>query len=301
MIMKRFPILLPLLLFLLGIWGSVPFAAAQGVRSGQVHCDSRYLEYSVHHGVATENGTVFRQTLIDSLGNAHTEVYYTTNHHVPDNYTWNFFEGRRRVRTERYRAGKMLYRKVFTYGKEGRIVAERVYEPRGNGDTVLAMRVEYKYKRGNLVKREGRDAEGRRVFRVKAKYKKGSPYYVSLRTKGRDPYDSLWVQEVTRRDIVLDSQKRPVQMVEEKVDGEGKRTEYLYRIQYLPNGLETQRDFCDPKTGGLIQRLRYTFYPSGYPNRKYLYDGKGVLQRSWRHYRVLFPSGSLNQPFPEEL
>lgn len=275
-------------------------ARGQGVRPNNVHCDSRYVQYEISRGVRTMSSTVYRQTLSDTLGREHTVVYYTKEHCEPDNYVWNFFDGMLRVRTERYRDGKLWYRKVFRYGAGGRLAGEEVFEPSAQGDTALVMRVEYSYKGGFCVKKEGRNARGRRVFRVKAKYENGSPYVVSLRTKGRDPYDSLWVERLSRTDIVLDSLKRPVEMVEEKVDREGKKTKFLYRIVYGANGGEQERRAYNPETGALITRETYNTYDTGNPKFEQLYDAQGKLIRVRKHVRTLFSSGHLNQPYLEE-
>ncbi len=296
---SSYPFFLLGLLLMLMVFGRGA-AWGQGVKPRGVYADSRYQEYDMRNGIRYGVRAVYRQTLTDRQGRAHTVVYYSPKYPRAEDYEWNFFVDTVRVRSERYLAGKLLYRKLIHHDAKGRIRSVEYFEPDG-GDTVLVQRTTYSYDgRGRVVKREGRNAEGGRVFRSKIGYYDTTSYPVRIRTRGCDPYDTLWVSSLKRKVLEADSVGRPLRVREQREDLRGS-SEGIYRFAYDAKGRLSERHELDADSGVETGRYAYSYYvKSGYPRNVYYYGPDGKLLRLWRHERMLFPSGRLNQPVPEE-
>lgn len=124
-------------------------------------------QYEIKDGKRTGVSMAVRQEIKDSLDRVHTILNrdYTTQRIT--SHTWHTFNGKQIVRTDEFVNEQLKYYKLFTYTSDSLIDTETIYMVSPQ-DTVLYLKLKYKYKNRKPVQVDAFDFRGKSAYASKS-------------------------------------------------------------------------------------------------------------------------------------
>jgi hypothetical protein len=209
----------------------------------RVKVNSRYV---IEDGKRTVKYLAIGQEISDSLGRLHTEIFYDWETRKPNNFKWNYFEGKRKYKTDFFKNEKLARVEEYYYQNDSllnRIVVKVVTE----NDTIFLVRVDYTYSANGLVsKAVGYNERGKKGHTTtyiynsfgteierKVKGKRTFPPDSILYLKRTPNYDSQG--RIIQEDLIIDKvgKCRVAQKYEYSYDDKGNLT---VEIKYNDKG-----------------------------------------------------------------
>lgn len=245
----------------------------------RVTVNSRYV---IENGERTSTFFAINQLIYDSLGRLHTEIDFDWETHYPNNYRWNYFIGKQKVKTDFFFKEKLSRIEEYGFNESQQLVSLTLYLVNPN-DTTLSVKEVYSYdKAGLAAKATGYNERGKRGYQTTFKYDdKGNEIYRKVKGKRATPPDSIVFLE---KEIVFDSLNRIAKetVTIDKIGTPRLAKTYVY--SYTDDGNIAEKTILDSR-GNVVKRKEYVYRSDKRLQQVKVFDDSGNLMdyQAWRY------------------
>lgn len=245
----------------------------------RVTVNSRYV---IENGERTSTFFAINQLIYDSLGRLHTEIDFDWETHYPNNYRWNYFNGKQKVKTDFFFKEKLSRIEEYGFSENQRLVSLTLYLVNPN-DTTLSVKEVYNYdKTGLVTKATGYDGRGKRGYRTSFKYDdEGNEIYRKVKGKRATPPDSVMLLQ---KEIAYDSLSR-IAKETVTIDKVGTpRFIKTYDYSYTNDGNIAEKRIVDSQDNN-VTRKEYIYRSDKRLQQIMVFDDSGNLidHLAWRY------------------
>lgn len=196
-------------------------------------------QYEVNNGQRTAKSMAVKQEIKDSLDRVHTILNrdYTTQRIT--SHTWHTFNGKQIVRTDEFVNERLKYYRLFSYILDTLVDTESIYLVNPT-DTLLYVKLKYKYKSGKPIQIDAFDLRGKKAYTVKSVFD-GNGSEISRKVKAKKTFAPI--------DSIIERSVSPV------YDSIGRIISETIKIKYLNGKTDVNRFTYGYSKAGLISLI----------------------------------------------
>lgn len=244
-------------------------------------------QYEINNGQRTAKSMAVKQEIKDSLGRIHTILNrdYTTQRIT--SHTWHTFNGKQILRTDEFVNEKLKYYKLYSYTADSLVDTESIYMVNPT-DTVLYIKLKYKYKSKKPIQIDAVDLNGKKAYTAKLVFD-GNGTEISRKVKTKKtfaPIDSIIERSVSP---VYDSLGRiKAETIKIKFFN-GKSTVTQFSYGYNKAGLISLIEEFEPN-GTLKYRKKLEYNDKGMQKFISVYNANNELTEYYAKRYELYPT-----------